>query len=250
MHNHTAQFYDFFGKNTSENQSRFQMIKEYLNEPYVPVIEIGPGTGEMTQFFAEMGCHVYAAEPSSSMYSIFLDRLNQFPKTQNLISPLPCPLSDIKVSLQADLAYATSVFSHLNPQERVDLLKSLHQHLRPQGHFIFNCQQFLPERQASALTQISQKHVGKVLYKYLAKADAPSEKEQKVTFRFEVDFQNQLLNFYEDNFTITMDTPTEIESLLETYGFSVEALFTNFKKAPYQSTSAGFVVVAKRKSIC
>ena len=85
--------------------------------PGVEVLEIGPGTGQLTMPLAETGCRILAVELSEELATVARNRLSDFPKVEVIVAdfdswPIPAGACDVVVA-------ATS-FHWLDPETRIE----------------------------------------------------------------------------------------------------------------------------------
>lgn len=242
----TAQFYDLFGGSQAESLKRIAFVSRYLKNKSSHVIDIGAGTGEMAFALADEGYSVSCFEPSASMHAILLDRLINRKDLQSQISIFPCFLETVEKPLNADGAYAFSVFSHVSNEKRLSMLKGVYYHLKLGGLFMFNCVQDVPGRVDQPLAMINEKKIGKLNYQHFAASKKIDDHHREVIFQFEVKYGAQVLKRYEDRFTLGLDTVQGVEELLKTAGFRIAECYSDSDRTPYSEESPGFTIVASR----
>ncbi len=245
MYLETSHFYDLFGSGNQESARRASFILDCLPNQS-SIIDIGAGSGEISFQLARKGHRIYSFEPSPSMFSILADRIAQRKEIQNQISIFPVKLEELTCSLQGDLAFASSVFSHLSLEARSLILKGTHHHLKPDGKFIFNCVQFLASRTDKPLSKIGERAIGKTIYRHFDSSQQIDYFTRKVTWKFEIEYEGQCLKEYVEDFFIHMDSPESVRSLLQSEGFRIENIFGSFDGTPIEKNSPSFVVVAAR----
>jgi SAM-dependent methyltransferase len=245
MYQETSHLYDFFGAGSEESPKRAAFILSFLSNKGL-IVDVGAGNGEIAFHLAHEGHRLFCFEPSSSMSSILFERAAREINGTDQVSVFPVKVEELKSSLGADLAFASSVFSHLSKEERTSLLRGLRHHLKPGGLFIFNCVQFVPSRPDRPLTKIGERVLGGVFYRHFDSARQMNQLIRKVTWKFEIEYRGQVLNEYAEDFFLQMDSEEGVRSLLEAEGFQVVNFFGSYEKVPSEKDRPGFVVVAAR----
>ncbi len=245
MYQESAHFYDFFGAGSEESAKRAEFIDSFQpNEG--SIIDVGAGNGEIAFHLASMGYRLFCFEPSPSMSSILIERVARKRQGTDRISVFPLRVEELENALGADLAFASSVFSHLSTEERKSLLRGLWRHLKPGGLFIFNCVQLFAGCFDKPLTKIGERVLGGVCYRHFDSARQTDELTRKVTWKFEIEYQGQVLKEHTEDFYLRMDLEEDIRSLLEAEGFRVRNFLRSFEMEPSEKGRPGFVVIAAR----
>lgn len=211
------------------------------------MIDIGCGTGEIAFLLAQQGHFLFCFEPSEPMYTLFLERLRVQKSLHTLVSAFPIPLEQLDHPIQADLAYASSVFSHLSKESKGALLQSLSRHLDPDGLLIFNSSQYSPHRLPQKLELVSLKKVGEILFQQWAQSEALDNSTYKIKFKFDLYKGSQILKTYEDDFLLYCESKQNMVHILESNGFQVIETFSDFEKNDYQKDAPNFVMLAKMR---
>ena len=244
MYQDTAQFLSLFQDSNSESLQRVGLIQSFLPSGSRSVLDIGAGHGEMALLIAECGHRVHCLEPSRSSHALLLEKVARRPDLQNRISIYASFLENLCSSLDVDLAYASSVFSHLDFYARLSLLKRLREHLRPSGTLIFNVVRQVT-RPDKPLTLRGEKKIGDVTYRHFDSAEQLSSERRRVKWRFEIESKAQGLTAFEEDFILNLDTDESLKSLLSEAGYECIAEFGSWAKAPVASEQTGRVIVAK-----
>jgi SAM-dependent methyltransferase len=114
-----------------------KQLKALSVKPY-KVLEIGAGTGNMTQQFVLDGCQVTALEPSEAMLSLLQEKMMAIGQLGK-IRFFQGFLSAFSTKETFDACFATlDVFNYLSPSELDSTFKSLSILLNPQGVLAFD----------------------------------------------------------------------------------------------------------------
>ncbi len=245
MYQETAHFYGFFVDCADSTNERVQLILSELTASPVTLLDIGAGNGEIAFELAKVSQVVHCLEPSFSMHSILVDRLNHKPGLHKKISVYPNKIEDIRSPINADTAYASSVLSHLNFDEKLSLMKAVRKNLKPQGIFIFNLVRQVEARPDKPLTLIGEKTIGEVTYRHYDSSQQMGSNKKKVTWKFEVESPATGLQVYEESFLLNLESDESIRVLLTESGFRKIREYGSWKKDPSDSSQPGVVLVTQ-----
>lgn len=244
MYQETAHFYDFFNHDTTDTRTRARLIAGALKTSSAVLLDIGAGNGDIAFELAGAGHTLHCLEPSLSMHGILLERLSKRADLHSRVSAYSRRIEELVAPLNADLAYASSVFSHLNYGERLSLMRSLRGQLKPGGIFIFNLVRQVAGRPDKPLTLIGEKRVGEVTYRHFDAAEQVGADRRRVTWKFEVESRATGLKAYEESFVLNLDTEETVRTLLAEAGFTHVAEYGDWGGGVVDASAAGWVLVA------
>lgn len=245
-----SQFYDIYVGDWLED---FPFYLEYTRGIQTPVLEIGAGSGRLTIPLARAGKFIVAVDSSASMLSKLRSHLAGEPvDVQQRVQVVECNLLSLALGSKYELIVAPFyTFNYLLTRESQEIASQrLAQHLAAKGLMLIDV--FLP------LSRIKRCSCEPVL-----KCDALDaatgnrvcgwnvysiDDERQIEFRshiFEVtkpdgtvlkrEFTTERRYFY----------PSELRELFSSNGFSVEAVFTGYKKKVAQADSEQLLYVLR-----
>jgi hypothetical protein len=91
---------------------------------------------------------------------------------------------------------------------------------------------------------IGEKTVGDVIYRHYSSSEQLDAQARKVTWKFEVEYKGQVLKEYIEEFTLSMDSPETLESLLGSSGFQLLEVFGSYEGMQVDPGKPGFICVA------
>lgn len=247
MYHATAHFYGFFDADMSDAERRVRFISQFLGSKSQTLIDVGAGNGEIAFRFARLGYKVHCLEPSRSMNAILLERLAHQSDLHLKVSAYPCLVEDLKESLQANFAYASSVFSHLSFDARLSLMRSLKSHLLKNGLFVFNGVRQIGNRTDKPFTLLAEKKIGDVTYRHFDSAEQIRFDKRKVNWRFETESPFSGKQVFEESFLLNLDNSDSIQKLLTESGFELIEEFGSWEKEDRDKTKTGMVIVARSR---
>jgi len=249
MYQNTAKFYGFFYNGAADAELRSQFVASHLESHPARIVDLSAGVGDVAFLLAEKGCYVSCFEPCDAMYAVLLDRYGARKHLRHLLSLFPRSLEAFPVQLEADIAVAFNLFSHLKFEEKQSRVREVHTQLRPGGKFLFNCVQQTPLRPRQPFTEIGKKVFGEMVIRHFA-SSTPVEDgaRQQVRFEYRMEFRGELVETISDDLTLHMDDPAEITGALRAAGFQDIQVLGNYERVAYHSDLPGFVVVAAKAS--
>lgn len=108
-------------------------LKEVLKQlpPGAKVLDIGSGTGHLTQWIASMGFEVTGVEPSSEMIGFARKNFPELKFSEGISSAIPYPAESF------DLVVAFEVFRYLDKKENISTYLEVKRVLKNDGMFFF-----------------------------------------------------------------------------------------------------------------
>jgi len=249
MYQNTSIFYGFFYSGAADAARSSNFVASFIDKPSARILDISAGVGDLSFPLAGMGHYVTCFEECKPMFAVLLDRYRANKKVRHLISLFPISLQAFPVPLQADMAVACNVFSHLDETEKQAMISQVHAHLNPGGKFIFNCVQFTPFRPGQPLSEINKKVFGEMQIRHFASSSLVEYgRKQAVHFEYRMEFQGNPVTSFSDEFMLHMDSVDSINEILRAAGFEDIHVFGSYEGIPHEPTLPGFVVVATKGS--
>jgi hypothetical protein len=247
MYQNTAIFYGFFYNGAADAVRRCEFITSLLENQPARIIDMSAGVGDIAFNLAAAGHYVTCFEPCGPMFSTLLDRFKGRREIRHLVSIFPNRIDDFAVQLDADLAVASNVFSHMDDADKRSWMRAVHAQLRAGGKFVFNCVQETPLRPVQPFSEISKKVFGETAIRHFA-SSTPVEDGAKQSIRFEyrMEFRGKTVCTVADDFTLYMDTPESMTADMEEAGFRDVRLFGSYEGIPPNPDLPGFVIVASK----
>lgn len=247
MYHKTAKFYGFFYDGGNDASRRCEFISSFLGKEAARIIEISAGVGDLAFRLAGRGHYVTCLEESDPVYAVLLDRYKANKAIRHLVSLFPVNISDFPILLDADMAVASNVFSHLEETEKQSLITHVHSQLGREGKFIFNCVQSTPARPEQPFSEIHKKVFGEMVIRHFASSrPLDHTSKQRVRFEYRMEFQGRPVKSVSEEFTLHMDTPESMTKTLHAAGFSDVRTFGGYEGTPCEPGLPGFVVVARK----
>jgi SAM-dependent methyltransferase len=220
-----------------------------------PVVELGVGTGRIAVDIARRGVQVVGVDISPKMLELCRLRM-ACENVQENIELLQADVREFELGRQVPcVIFPFRTIGHLlQRSDRLKLFRSVHSHLVPGGHFVFDHYVF-DEHWARAhdslpnLISISPiVENGGSLYIWdtyvydlengVLRCSVTSE---RTSSSGEVIFRR-----HHDAFTFSWVPPEEVPELASETGFQVEAVYGSFGRAPYTQSSADQVWVLRK----
>ena len=241
-----APFYDIMSDATED----IQFYIELASQVDGPILECACGTGRIAIPLARAGADVTGLDLSKEMLNVFRAKLRkENAATRKRIRLLKGDMRNFSLGKKFGMAYiAFASFLHLlTVKDEEACLKSVLEHLRPNGIFIVDV--FNPD-----LSRPQQ----------LVRLDKVRQHGEETILRFneqEMDLENQMINatniydFVSPSGSVKRKVlryqlryifKDELTRLLERTGYSVEQVYGNFDKSPFQEKSRRIICVARR----
>jgi SAM-dependent methyltransferase len=132
----TAEFYDLL-QATEHRALAERLIRRWLGQPSVGVLDVGAGTGLATAMLAhQVDVPVHAVEPAAPMRSVLLSRLAGRPDLLARIRVHAAPVQELGLRNVADAALCLNTMGCLDSGERAAALRAIRTALVPGGVLI------------------------------------------------------------------------------------------------------------------
>ncbi|MYW01245.1 class I SAM-dependent methyltransferase [Streptomyces sp. SID3343] len=132
----SAEFYDLVAaRHVTSSGPALSAVLADVDATAGPVVEIGAGTGRVTQVIAAALPHarIVAAEPSATMRAVLASRVARDPDLRRRVSITDGTAQDMALPEKIGAAVIFGVAGHLDRRERIALWRRLAAHLAPGG---------------------------------------------------------------------------------------------------------------------
>lgn len=215
-----------------------------------PVLDLGCGTGRLAILLAREGFEVTAIDQSAGMLNQFREKLRGQPAAvRQRVHIENHRMSDFSLGRKFNTVICCDAFFHnLTVEEEMSCLRQVAQHLRPDGHFVFNLPnptcEFILKSAASGGKDFEERGryrledgSGTLL---VEQAQAGSLEEQRITTTLRItryDSDGNEIEKGESNWTTRYLFRYEAVHLLYRCGFEIEALVGDYREGPVTEKS-------------
>jgi SAM-dependent methyltransferase len=236
----SAHLYDLF--DTKENIEFFYHYASEAGE----ILDIGAGTGRIAIPLAERGVKVTCIEPSPAMRAQFEKKLSGRPDISKNIELVADNAMSFNLNRTFPAAFLSGTFDHfLNDDERLQSLKNIAKHLKPNGKMIFDV--FLGLMKESPLSPAGKVKKEDTEYRrFIGDRILPDEK-MEVLLVFETYQSGKLMERIEERSIVGLIQRERLHHLLRQSGFEVKNEFANYDFARYKQGDALLIIEAVKK---
>lgn len=250
-----APFYDLDHDEIVEDVDFYGNLARHTALPgqdHATILELGAGTGRVALPLARHGHQVTAVDYSAAMLALARAKLDA--ETAPNLQLIEADMRDFSLPQRFDLAIvALNTFMHLvEPEDQLQALSCIHQHLRPGGLLCIDLFNPDPARLTGQDQELLLAWVkphpatGGWLSKLVGSSLDQARQLQQVTiFYDEVGAEGQLRRTTAV-FTLHYFFRYEMEHLLYRQGFAVEGVFGSYELEPYASISPRMIFLARR----
>jgi phospholipid N-methyltransferase len=131
----SAEFYEMVAtRHTASSGPPLARLLATVDVSHGPVLEIGAGTGRITEVIASAmpEAEIIAAEPSATMRAVLMSRVARDPQLRHRVTVVDDSAQDLELPDRLSAVVIFGVAGHLDVAERVSLWRRLAQRL-PQG---------------------------------------------------------------------------------------------------------------------
>jgi SAM-dependent methyltransferase len=135
----SAEFYDMVAvRHTASSGPPLARVLDGLDTSHGPVLEIGAGTGRITEVIARVlpGVEILAAEPSATMRAVLTARIARNPDLRRRVTVLDVAAQELEPPDQLSAVVMFGVAGHLTLPERTALWPRLARALPPGGPIV------------------------------------------------------------------------------------------------------------------
>ncbi len=243
----TARFYDsaYAGRPELARDTAFYL--SLAREAAGPVLELGCGTGRVLLALAADGFPCTGLDASQAMLSAL--RAKGPPPTLRLVraSMQSFDLGSDRFSL---IYSAFRVFQHLyTVEDQLACLACVRRHLAPGGLLAFDL--FNPRLARIALLEEPENEDTRFaegdleIVRYVSVTRDPGAQQQRVRMRYERRREGAAAGEDVVEFTMRWFYRFEVEHLLARAGFELRALYGDFDRSPFQTSSPAIIAVAR-----
>lgn len=214
-----------------------------------PVLELGCGTGRVTQGIVERGIEVVGVDAVDTMLERGRARLSKPKRVAKLVEWVHADLRGIRLKRRFPLVISPfNVFNHLYSRQDLELaLQTVREHLEEDGRFVFDVRMPFPSELARDPEKVYR--IGTVRrpdtkrrYHYRERFEYdPITQVQQIDFAFVgVDDPS---DFHMTPLTHRVFFPAELEALLHYNGFAIEHRYGDWSFEPLDAAAESQVFV-------
>lgn len=219
-----------------------------------PVLEVGVGTGRVAEAIARIGIDVVGVDVSPSMLELARDRFAE----RGLADRVELVRADMRRLDLGDLRFPLAVLPYrvlahaLTPDELVDTLTAIREHLTPGGRLVFN----LPVPGAEdldaggGLRRDGRYTLADGTEAVVLRSSEYAPGTQQVRFDFVVDHldgEGAVTRRVHSEMVVRQNSPGEVEHALVRAGYQLVDRWGWFDGRPFGPASTEMVVAATRK---
>ncbi len=244
-----ARYYDLI---YGQRQDDVAMYVDFAAVSSGPILELGCGTGRVLVPLAEAGHSVTGVDSSTSMLAVARNKVEEA-GLQKAVSLVTGNLTDFELPDRFDMAFIPiNTFMHCYDQsQQLRCLEAIRRHLKPGGRLVIDVYHPDPQSLVECDGRLVCENIveipdtGRTLqHSYTRRLDR-AEQTQHITFIFdETDERGQTERTY-FFFRMRFVYRFEMELLLRTSGFGVEALYGSYELEPFDSSSEKMIFVAR-----
>ncbi len=239
MYDDFALFYDLEYGDKKEDVDFYLDVASHYGDP---VLELGAGTGRISNELANAGYEVIALDSSGPM----LKRLRSKIKDQNLnIHTVHADMRDFDLSGPVPLCILPfRTFAHnLSQQDQLDTLCSIYDNLQPDGFVVFDL--FVPIHHILAKTEWTETFSldNSVVCHSSVRHDPVV---QQLSIQNQYRHSNDETVIGKARYTYRYLLRSEVELLLHSTGFSCLRVYGGFQGEPYDYVSGLMIFVAQK----
>lgn len=247
MQRGSAKFYGVFYNGSTEAVRRAEFVDALLGGRPAQVIDVSAGVGDMAFELARRGHQVLGFEPCGEIYTVLFDRYARERELRHLLALFPSRLEDYTLEPHADLVLASNHWSHLEPSERLPLLRRVYAALRGGGKLLMNCAQPTSLRADQPWSEIQKRIFGELVIKHFASSTAlPDRAAHEIRFEYRMEQRGVHVHTETSQYLLHTDTPEGVTALLAEAGFAAPRVLGDYAEVDYDANHPGFVVVAQK----
>ena len=243
--NWEAIFWDDYTSNTPEEDIHF--LIEEAKASGSPVLEIGCGTGRSLIPIAQSGISITGLDLSPAMLAKAHEKIAELDvETQKRIELVVGDLRNFSLRQRFTLVTITYAFFFLTtPEDQRQALRSIHKHLLAGGHLILINDDPKPEVIAARLSSLGtslqksnefiRRTTGNRVVVWRAReVDLERQLTKTLEILEELDAEGRVVERMHKTLTSRFTYRYEMHYLLELCGYSIEALYGDFRRGPFK----------------
>ena len=206
-----------------------------------PALELGCGTGRIALAVALSGLDVVGLDVSERMLDVAADKLDALGEVSGQVELVLGDMRDFDLERQfAFIAMPYRSFMHLHePQDQLNCLSAVREHLAPGGLFVFNTWEARPSRIATFTGQ--HRHVDRLplgdtglslVHGMSTRADEHAQRLFEEHIVHEVDADGLIEGSYSLSLERTYSSFRELQQLILRSGFDVVEVLGDFRGEP------------------
>ena len=243
--NWEATFWDDYTSNAPEEDIHF--LIEGAQASGSPVLEIGCGTGRSLIPIAQSGISITGLDLSPAMLAKAREKIAELAvETQKRIELVEGDLREFSLGQRFALVTITYAFFFLTtPEDQRQALRSIHKHLLEGGHLILINDDPKPEVIAARLSSLGtsleksnefvRRTTGNRVVVWRAReVDLERQLTKTLEILEELDAEGRVVERMHKTLTSRFTYRYEMHYLLELCGYSIEALYGDFRRGPFK----------------
>lgn len=249
MYHQIGHFYSFFETSESDLDQISQLIVNTITSESKAVLDIGSGPGDIALQLARRGFTITCVEPSPSMRSVFLSRLNDERSMDPKITLLPGNIETLDLKQHYPIVLVRSVLFLLKDLgQQIRALRSIQRHIGVNGKAIAN---FVIKRDTKFKEKklIGRRTLGES--EYLHYSQSRYEGNVKiVTWIFEMWHQGKCIESHKEDFRVLENSFEEIKCILDQTGLRMIDSYENFSGKNFSTDrSESLIAVLENKAL-
>ena len=239
-----SDIYDIWTQTAPSAEANLSFYRDLYLGADGPVVELGVGDGRIAIEAAKRGCSVTGVDASPAM----LRRCAERAECEGVADHLQLIEGDFRTfQLDQPAALITLPYHSLGHlatfDEKRHAISRVHQQLRPGGRFVFDDfmmtkarRDYMRQAQLRAVYQ-SPQGAERLLW-VTSLIDESLQQIRVVTWEDELDANGELMRRQYRQLALSWLTPHQARTLLTETGFVVDACWGDFKRTPFDATTA------------
>ena len=244
-----ARFYDVF---YGERDDDVQMYRDFALAVDGPILELGCGTGRVLIPLALEGHHVTGLELSEMMLAMAQAKANAA-QMDDQVALIQGDMRDFEIPERFALTIIPiNTFMHCyDTAQQLGCLRSIHRHLQPGGQLVVDV--FHPDPQALLESDgrlvsegaVLDPETGHTIHRFYTRRMDLATQTQNITFIMDEVDSTGTVSRTLFPFQMRFVYRYEMELLLRTAGFSLEAVYGSYDLEPFEGSSEKMIFVAR-----
>jgi len=223
-----AMYYDLFNKKKNySNESNFldMIFNKYSKTKVNSILNLGCGTGEHERVLSSRGYKITGIDLSENMIEIAKSK--NIPNTEFFVGDMSN--FNLNKKFDACIIMFAAIDYLIENSQITSALKSVKEHLKPNGLFIIDCWNALGVLHELPSSRISSAEEGDIQIKRTSFPKLDRTKNLcDVNFKVKIYKKGKLIDSYEENHKVRYFFPDEMKSFLEKSGYEVIKICKSF----------------------
>jgi Methyltransferase domain len=244
MYEQTGRYYAFFGPQAVVTAEEKRFLAHW-SAGCRRALDLGAGLCGPASALAELGLEVLAFEPSPTLASLAMDRLNRGGETERSITLVEGPPANFSEPFTADVILMRSVLMLLNDTDRATTLRAAARHSAAGTRMIVDVRTAaLPWCEQGHLEE--ERRLGSTTYRRRTRYTREENSATRAHWTVEAERFGRRETLAEESFLVRADTADELRQRLAAHGFEVEHLYGSYDiDRAYSEGDAMIVAVAR-----